>query len=198
MELAVFMDSFWWTWVVLPLLIFFSRILDQSIGTLRVIFVSKGLKKVAPFLGFFEVIIWLLAVTQVLKHLTNPMSYFAYGAGFAMGNYIGILIEEKLSLGNVLVRVVPKKDTTELINHLRDLNFGVTVVDAEGAMGTKVKIVFTITRRKNLYKVISAVEHYNPHAFYTIEEIKTVKEGYFGIPIQPKGIGIRERLFKRK
>ena len=184
--------------MVLPFLIFLSRILDQSIGTLRVIFVSKGLKRVAPFLGFFEVIIWLLAVAQVMKHLNNPMSYFAYGSGFAMGNYIGILIEEKLSLGTVLVRVVPKKDTSQLINHLRDLNFGVTVVEAEGAMGTKVKIVFTITKRKNLFKVISAIDQYNPNAFYTIEEIKTAKEGYFGIPIQPKGIGIRERLFKRK
>ncbi len=94
--------------------------------------------------------------------------------------------------------VVPKKDNTELIKHLRDMNFGVTVVDAEGAMGTKVKIVFTIAKRKDLFKVISAIDQFNPHAFYTIEEIKTVKDGYFGIPIQPKGIGIRERLFKRK
>ena len=192
------MDSFWWTWVILPFLIFCSRILDQSIGTLRVIFVSKGLKKIAPFLGFFEVIIWLLAVAQVMKHLNNPMSYIAYGAGFATGNYVGILIEEKLSLGTVLIRIVPKKDASRLIQYLRDQNFGVTVLDAEGAMGSKVKIVFTIIKRKNVYKVISAINDYNPNAFYTIEEIKTVKEGYFGIPIQPKGLGIRERLFKRK
>jgi len=198
MELVSLMDSFWWTWVILPFLIFCSRILDQSIGTLRVIFVSKGLKKIAPFLGFFEVIIWLLAVAQVMKHLNNPMSYIAYGAGFATGNYVGILIEEKLSLGTVLIRIVPKKDASRLIQYLRDQNFGVTVVDAEGAMGSKVKIVFTIIKRKNVYKVISAINDYNPNAFYTIEEIKTVKEGYFGIPIQPKGLGIRERLFKRK
>ena len=192
------MDSFWWTWIILPFLIFCSRILDQSIGTLRVIFVSKGLKKIAPFLGFFEVIIWLLAVAQVMKHLNNPMSYIAYGAGFATGNYVGILIEEKLSLGTVLIRIVPKKDTSQLIKYLRDQDFGVTVVDAEGAMGSKVKILFTIIKRKNIFKVISAINEYSSNAFYTIEEIKTVKEGYFGIPIQPKGLGIRERLFKRK
>ena len=198
MELVSIMDSFWWTWVILPFLIFCSRILDQSIGTLRVIFVSKGLKKIAPFLGFFEVIIWLLAVAQVMKHLNNPMSYIAYGAGFATGNYVGILIEEKLSLGTVLIRIVPKKDTSQLIKYLRDQDFGVTVVDAEGAMGSKVKILFTIIKRKNIFKVISAINEYSSNAFYTIEEIKTVKEGYFGIPIQPKGLGIRERLFKRK
>lgn len=194
----IFFDSFWWAWIILPLLIFLSRILDQSIGTLRVIFVSKGLKNLAPILGFFEVIIWLLAVAQVLKQLNNPMSYIAYGAGFGMGNYIGILIEEKLSLGTVLIRVVPKKDTSELITHLRDMNFGITVVDAEGSMGTKVKIIFTITKRKNVPMVINAINQYNPHAFFTIEEIKSSKDGYFGIPVQPKGIGIRERIFKRK
>lgn len=198
MENVLFTDSFWWTWVILPLLIFISRILDQSIGTLRVIFVSKGLKNIAPFFGFFEVIIWLLAVAQVMKHLSNPMSYIAYGAGFAMGNYIGILIEEKLSLGTLLVRIIPKADTTELIKHLKQEGFGITQVDATGAMGSNVKILFTIIKRKNVHKVIHAINQYNPNAFYTLEEVKAVKEGYFGIPIQPKGIGIREGIFKRK
>ncbi len=198
MIVETIMNSFWWTWVILPFLIFLSRILDQSIGTLRVIFVSKGLKNIAPFFGFFEVIIWLLAVAQVMKHLNNPMSYIAYGAGFAMGNYIGIIIEEKLSLGTLLIRVIPKKDTTELISHLKELGFGVTQINAEGVMGTKVKILFTIIKRKNVHQVIHAINQYNPNAFYTIEEVKTVKEGYFGIPVQPKGIGIREGIFKRK
>ncbi len=193
-----FMETMWWSWVVLPLLIFLSRILDQSIGTLRVIFVSKGLKNIAPFFGFFEVIIWLLAVAQVMKHLNNPMSYIAYGAGFAMGNYIGILIEEKLSLGTVLVRVIPRQDTSALIDELRAMNFGVTQIDAEGVMGSKVKILFTIIKRKNVPKVISIINNCNPHAFYTIEDIKAVKDGYFGIPVQQKGIGIREGIFKRK
>jgi uncharacterized protein YebE (UPF0316 family) len=197
MEQLFFYETFWWTWVILPFLIFLSRILDQSIGTLRVIFVSKGLKRLAPFFGFFEVIIWLLAVAQVMKHLNNPMSYLAYGAGFAMGNYIGILIEEKLSLGTLLVRVIPKKDTTELISHLRGEGFGVTVVDAEGAKG-QVKIIFTIIKRKYVGKVVQAINQFNPNAFYTIEEIKAVKDGYFGIPIQPKGMGLREGIFKRK
>ena len=114
METAFF-DSFWWTWVLLPLLIFCSRILDQSIGTLRLIFVSKGYKNIGPFLGFFEVIIWLLAVTQVLQHLTNPMSYIAYGGGFAMGNYIGMRIEGRISIGTALIRIIPKDDANDMI-----------------------------------------------------------------------------------
>lgn len=180
MSYIEFFDTFWWSWVVLPLLIFFSRILDQSIGTLRLIFVSKGYKKIAPFLGFFEVIIWLLAVAQIMKHLDNPLCYIAYGGGFAMGNYIGIILEEKLSIGNVILRVIPKKDTKALINHLRENGFGVTSVKAEGAKG-EVDIVFTIIKRKNIRNAIEIINQYNPNAFFTIEEVKAVKDGYFGI-----------------
>ena len=95
----LYTEGWWFTWVGLPILIFLARILDQSIGTLRLIFLSKGMKHIAPFLGFFEVIIWLLAVGQIMQHLDNWLCYVAYGAGFAMGNFIGISIEERLSLG---------------------------------------------------------------------------------------------------
>lgn len=180
---------------MLPILIFLSRIMDQSIGTMRLIFVSKGYRHIAPILGFFEVIIWLLAVTQVLKHLTNPMSYIAYGAGFAMGNYVGIRLEEKISIGTVLIRIVPKKDTSDLVNHLREVGFGVTTVAAEGAKGP-VQIIFTIIKRNNIHTAIKIINHYNPNAFYTIEEVKSVKEGYFGI--QQKREVFNWRMFSRK
>ena len=190
-----FFDSFWWSWVVLPLLIFLSRIMDQSIGTMRLIFVSKGYRHIGPILGFFEVIIWLLAVTQVLKHLTNPMSYIAYGAGFAMGNYVGIRLEEKISIGTVLIRIIPKKDTTDLLNHLRNIGLGVTSVDAYGAKGP-VNLLFTILKRKSIPQVIEVINQFNPNAFYTIEEVKAVKEGYFGI--QQKRQVFNWRLFAKK
>ena len=192
---SAFFESFWWSWVLLPLLIFLSRIMDQSIGTMRLIFVSKGYRVIAPVLGFFEVIIWLLAVTQVLKHLTNPMSYIAYGAGFAMGNYLGIRLEEKISIGTVLIRIIPKKDTSDLVQHLREIGLGVTSVDAQGARGP-VNIVFTILKRKNIPRVIEVINQYNPQAFYTIEEVKAVKEGYFGI--QQKRQAFNWRLFTKK
>lgn len=165
-------------WVVLPLLIFLARISDQTIGTLRLIFLSKGQKMLAPFLGFFEVIIWLIAVSQIMKHLDNVLCYVAYGGGFAMGNYIGMVIEEKLSIGNVLVRIIPKKDSRELISYLRNNNYGVTSVEAEGAMG-KVDIVFTIIKRKDVEHVASIINRFNPNAFYTIEEVKAINEGIF-------------------
>lgn len=171
-------DSQLFSWVMLPLLIFLARISDQTIGTMRLIFLSKGQKFLAPFLGFFEVIIWLLAVGQIMKHLDNVLAYVAYGGGFAMGNYIGMVIEEKLSIGNVLIRIIPKKDTKELINYLRENDFGVTSVNAEGSKG-KVDIVFTIIKRKDIAHVVSIINTFNPNAFYTIEDVKAINEGIF-------------------
>ena len=171
-------DSPIFTWVILPLLIFVARIADQSIGTLRLIFLSKGQKGLAPILGFFEVIIWLIAVGQIMKHLDNVLCYIAYGGGFAMGNYLGMVLEEKLSIGNVLVRIIPRKDTSELIAYLRENNYGVTSVEAEGAMG-KVNIVFSIIKRKDAEHVVSIINRFNPNAFYTIEDVKAINEGIF-------------------
>jgi uncharacterized protein YebE (UPF0316 family) len=165
-------------WVILPLLIFFSRILDVSIGTMRLIFVSKGYKYIAPILGFFEVIIWLMAISQIMQNLNNIMAYIAYGAGFAMGNYLGIVMEERMSIGTVLVRVMPKTEVHELIQRLRQQDFAVTTVDVEGMSG-KTKMIFSILNRKYVTDYVNIVQHFNPKAFYTIEDIKSVKEGYF-------------------
>lgn len=171
-------DSALFSWVILPLLIFFARILDQSIGTMRLIFISKGLKYIAPFLGFFEVIIWLLAVGQIMQHLDNWLSYIAYGAGFAMGNFIGIKLEERLSLGTVIIRVILTKESPELVTSLTDQNFGLTLVDGEGSKG-KIKIIFSIIRRKEIQGFVSTVHQFNPNAFYTIEDVKSSSDGVF-------------------
>jgi uncharacterized protein YebE (UPF0316 family) len=171
-------DPWIFTWVILPVLIFLARIMDQTIGTMRLIFLSKGMKYVAPFLGFFEVIIWLLAVGQIMQHLDNWLSYIAYGAGFATGNFIGMLLEEKISLGTVIIRVILSRQSPELINELKTQNFGLTLVDAEGSKGS-VKLIFSIIRRKELSKFIETIHQYNPNAFYTIEDVKSANEGIF-------------------
>ena len=178
MEHISFLNSDIFAWVVLPLLIFCARICDVSLDTVRLIFVSKGIKHVAPILGFFEVIIWLLAVSQIMKHLDNIICYIAYGGGFAMGNYIGMYIEEKLSIGNVSIRVITKPDTTELINELKSQDYGLTIVDAEGSQ-QKVKIIFSVIKRENINNFISIINQYNPHAFYTIEDVRSINEGVF-------------------
>ena len=178
MDITGIMDTWAFTWVVLPLLIFLARVMDVSIGTLRVIFVSKGYKFYAPLLGFFEVIIWLLAIGQIMQHLDNFMAFIAYGLGFATGNYVGIFLEEKMSLGTVVLRIIPKKETIELINALRESDFGVTAVDIEGKSGRQ-KMIFMILKRKDLKDALEIVHTYNPNAFYTVEDIRSVREGYF-------------------
>jgi uncharacterized protein YebE (UPF0316 family) len=172
-------DSQLFTWVILPLLIFFSRIADQSIGTMRLIFVSKGYKYLAPFLGFFEVIIWLIAVGQIFKQLDNFLYYIAYGAGFAAGNFVGIMLEEKISLGTVVVRIIPKMDTTQLIEYLTAQNYGLTMMNAEGSRGGKVKVILSIIQRKQIGDFVSIINRFNPRAFYSIEEVKSVSHGVF-------------------
>lgn len=171
-------DSWVFTWVVLPVLIFLARILDQSIGTLRLIFLSKGMKRIAPILGFFEVIIWLLAVGQIMQHLDNWLCYVAYGLGFAMGNYIGITLEEKLSIGTSIVRVILSSESPELISVLKAQNFGLTIVNAEGTVGN-VKVLFSIMRRKEIEGFLKILHEFHPTAFYTIEDVKAAKEGVF-------------------
>ena len=178
MDTLLLSDSWVFTWIILPILIFLARICDVSIGTLRLIFISRGFKYYAPLLGFFEVIIWLLAIGQIMQHLDNFMCYIAYGLGFATGNFIGIILDEKLSLGTVLVRIVPKKDPADLINRLRTEEFGASLVDIEGMTG-RMKMIFAIIKRQDLKEVMSIIHEHNPNAFVTIEDVKTAREGYF-------------------
>ena len=169
-------------YVILPVLIFCARICDVTMGTIRVIFISKGIRCLAPVIGFFEVIIWLLAIGQVMNNLTNVVSYIAYGAGFAAGTYIGMYIEEKISLGLTSVRIITKEDPTELLQYLRSHNYGVTSVDGAGGTG-RVKMVFTIIRRQDLTHVVGIIKQFHPNAFYSVEEVKSVAEGVF--PARP-------------
>ena len=169
-----------YTWLILPFLIFIARVIDVTLGTVRVIFVSKGLKYLAPVVGFFEILIWLLAIGQIMKNLSNPICYIAYAGGFAMGNYVGIIIAERLSLGVVLLRVITQKDAVELVQSLSSAKYGVTSVDGEGAQG-KVNIIFTIVPRKEVKKIVEIVKRFNPLAFYSIEEVGFVERGIFPV-----------------
>ena len=100
-------------YIILPLLIFLARICDVTLGTIRIIAVSKGLKRLAPFLGFFEVFIWILAISRIMQNLNNPICYIAYAGGFAAGNYVGMKVEEKVALGIILIRVITYKEATD-------------------------------------------------------------------------------------
>jgi len=164
-----------YVWIILPILIFFARVCDVSLGTIRIIFVSKGLKYLAPLIGFFEILIWLLAIGQIIQNLTNVYYYIFYAGGFAIGNFVGIYIDEKLSIGTVGVRIITKRDARELVDDLKKADYGLTILDAEGSNG-RVKIIFTVVNRQNIQDVIRTVKKYNSKAFYSVEDIRYVSE----------------------
>jgi uncharacterized protein YebE (UPF0316 family) len=162
-------------YVLMPLLIFSARVCDVSINTLRIMFMLNGKKKIAPILGFFEAMIWLLAIGQIFQNIDNPMSYLAYAGGFAMGTFVGMTIEEKLALGRVLVRVITPTPMPELIEYMKTRDFRFTSVGAEGRFG-KVNLLFTVMKREALPEFIQKVKSFNDKAFYTIESVKRVSE----------------------
>jgi uncharacterized protein YebE (UPF0316 family) len=173
-----FFDSNFFSYGIMPMLIFLARICDVSIGTLRIIFVSKGKKNIAPILGFFEVLIWIIAISKIMQNLDNYVNYIAYAAGFATGNFVGMIIEEKLAMGIQMIRVITHQNGPDLVKNLNSNGYGATSVEAHGAK-EKVHLIYTIVQRNELNKVLEIIDTFNPKAFYTIEDVRSANEGIF-------------------
>lgn len=165
-------------YIILPLIVFFARICDVSLGTLRIVFVSKGKKNIAPVLGFFEVFIWIIVISQLLKNIDSLVGYLAYAGGYAAGNYIGMYIEERIALGTQLLKVFSAKDIAPLQKNMNDAGFGTTVIDGDGSSG-KVKILYTVLDRKSFEEVRKILVAFDPLIFYVIEDVRLVKSGIF-------------------
>ena len=164
-------------WLI-PLMIFLAETTVVTLGTLRIIFIARGNKRLAPVLGFFEVLIWLFAIRQIMCNIDAPACFLAFAFGFAFGNWIGMWIEARLALGMVIVRIITALDPRPLVAALRELNFGVTCVDGKGANGP-VQIVMTVIKRKQLPLVKDLIETRQPNAFYSIDELQSTAEGIF-------------------
>jgi uncharacterized protein YebE (UPF0316 family) len=173
-----FLDSDVFRWVLLPILIFIARTLDVTLGTLRNVFISKGFRNVVPFIGFFEVLIWLISIRQVMQHLDNPVCYIGFAGGFAMGTYVGLRIESRLALGLQVLRIIIPGDAQPLVDALQKHNLGTTIIDGHGAKGP-VKIIFTIVKRKDMVLVRNVIRDVHPQAFYSIEDIRIANQGVF-------------------
>lgn len=171
-------DSNLYSYVILPVLIMLARICDVTIGTMRIIFVSKGQRYVAPILGFFEVFIWIIVIGQIMANLNNWACYFGYALGFALGNYVGMRVEEYLAVGKQLVRVIATKDGIDLVKSLNTKGFGATLIEGEGSTG-KVQLIYVIANRDSMSQVLTVINDFNPKLFYSIEDIKKVSSGIF-------------------
>ncbi len=161
-----------YNWVIFPLLIFFARLCDVSLGTLRGVLASKGKRQIVPFIGFFEVLIWLVAISQIMSNLTNVMCYLAWAGGYATGSYLGLLIEEKLALGLQVVRIITNQEYEALTHALTDSHLGYTIFDGQGARGP-IKMIFTIVKRKEVPKVAALIREHNAGAFFSVEDVKS-------------------------
>jgi len=168
-----------YTWVILPLLIFLARICDVSMETIRVIYISKGIKYLAPIIAFFEIVIWLLAMEVVMKDLSNIANFLAFAFGFAMGTYTGLVIEEKLSIGMVIMRIVTTEESNDgIVSFMQSENYGITTLDATGSRGN-VKMILSLVSRADVARITEHIQSINPHAFFSIEDVRYVNEGVF-------------------
>lgn len=168
-------DSNIFQFVVLPALIFIARVIDVSINTVRIIFMLQSKKWLSTVLGFFESLIWLLAISQIFQNLTSWPTYLAYSGGFATGIFVGMVIEEKLAIGRVVVRIITSIKAKELEAYLEANDYRFSSVPTI-ANGGPASIIFTVMKRERLPKVIEVIKGFNPNAFYTVEGVKRVSD----------------------
>jgi len=189
------MDFF--TLPLLPLIVFFAELCVVTLSTIRIIFLSRGRKVPASILGFFEITIWLFAIGQIMQNLSSWGCYLGFAAGFTIGNFLGVLIEKRLAIGTLVVRMITPKDPGELIRGLQASQYGVTCLDGHGSTGP-VKVVLTIIQRKELDNVVAIIRTFDPKTFYSVNEIQSAASGVFPearrrarglipLPFQPQG-----------
>ncbi|MDF2521013.1 MAG: hypothetical protein K0R84_1641, partial [Clostridia bacterium] len=155
--------------------------IDVSLGTLRTILLVKGQRKIAAFIGFFEVMIYLVVLGNVVGNIDKPILIVAYGLGYASGNVIGSKLEERLSIGRVLVQIILKDLGCQLVDALRDAGFGVTIFEGHGMEGSSY-MLNVITERKKLKEMQKIINEQDNGAFVTTMDIRSSLGGYF----QPK------------
>lgn len=150
------------------LFIMFLRICDVTIGTFRTILVVQGKKYYAAMAGFCEVLIWIFAMRYIVDHMDQTINLFAYAAGFAMGNILGITFEEKVALGFVQINIISMKYADLIADTLRKSRYGVTILPGEGARGG-VAVVVVIIKRREMKGIIKLIESIDPKCFITVQ-----------------------------
>lgn len=160
---------------ILPLLIFLARICDVSINTVRIIYMLGGRRLTSTLLGFFEAFIWLMAIRQIFAHLDNWLCYIAYPAGFASGIFVGMIMEERIAYGKVVVRIITRKDAKEFLSFLVDHKIRFTRLEAFGPDGDE-NVIFSVIERERLDLLLNELKKTVPTAFYTVEGVKAAKE----------------------
>jgi len=180
--------------LILPLFIFFARITDVSIGTLRTICIVRGYRFLAPVLGFFEVAIWITAVSGVFSHLDRWYNIVAYAGGFATGNAVGMYIEQRLAIGMQAIRVISPGHSAAVAAGLRLAGYGVTEIKGRGLNG-EVSICFVVAPRKETPLILRVAESIDPEVFSTVEDVASAVGRVYRDEVRKRGW---RNLLKRK
>jgi len=159
-------------------LIFALRVGDMTLDTLRMLVIMRGRKSIAWILGFFQAAIFILAISSVLADLNNPLNVIGYAAGFATGNVVGMLIEERLAIGHIHMRVVSSRRGSAIAERLREEGYAITEIPGRGKDGT-VTVLNASVRRKNVGRVRNIINDVDPEAFITAEDVRPVRRGYW-------------------
>lgn len=142
---------------------------------MRGMLLARGIRTPIPFIAFVESLIFIIVVSYLLKHLTNPLCYVMYAGGFSMGTFVGMRLEKWLALGTVLVRTIVNEEPKPLVDYFWAKHWGITVIDGQGYTG-KSYLLLSVVKRKDLPVVLAAINEFFPAAFYSIEDVKAVRE----------------------
>ncbi len=160
-----------------PIVIFFFRITDVSLTTVRTLLIVRNAKLLVPLIGFFEVLVWLFAAGTVVQHMGNPYQVLGYSLGFAAGNVVGLYIEERLAFGLATVRTMVKSGGPTLAMDLREAGFGVTEQVGRGRDGA-VEVLYSVIRRRRIPLFVQMVEQRAPESFVVVDEPRMVRRGW--------------------
>lgn len=160
-------------------LIFLSRIIEVSMGTLRIILISKGYRKVGVILAFFEVLIWVFVASRVIEGITEePLKGIIYSLGFATGVYVGSLLEKKIAFGKVLIQVITSEETgIVMANALRSQGVGVTSINGKGKDSHR-SVLMIYSNRRGQELIFEKINEIDPKAMVVSNEISNLRGGY--------------------
>ncbi len=163
---------------LMPFIIFLMRVTDMSLDTLRVLFVIRGRKPLAWIMGFFQSALWVVAITSVLSNLDNLWNVIGYAGGFATGNVVGMMIEERLAIGYGHLRIISSHRGKAIADAIRDAGYAATELPGRGKDGT-VSVISCSVKRRDIDNVQRGAYTIDPEAFITVEDIRPLHRGYW-------------------
>jgi len=159
--------------------IFFLRLINYTMDTLRIMLTMRNKKLLSWILGFFESILFVVVMGAVLDDLDNPLKVIAYAGGFATGNVVGMIIEKRLAIGYSHISIISRGKGREIAEALRAHDFAVTEIPAFGRDG-RVTLLNCSVQRKLAADVERVALEQDPEAFITIEDVIPRQRGYWG------------------